>query len=284
VKAFEIEGHITIAAGEGGFEKIMVHTPWSVAEIYAHGAHVTHFQKSGEAPLLFMSGQSVFEKGKPIRGGVPVIYPWFGPRDGFEAHGFARTTDWILEESSIFEGGTVLLRFRLPTEDPLLVEYVIRVNEYLSLELIVTNEGQQEVNFETCLHTYFNVGAIGAVALHGLEEQPYYDKVLNCECTQTAEPITISEEVDRVFSNTEATVKISDTRLNRRIMVAKTGSHSTVVWNPWILKSQRMSDFGDDEYQRMICVESGNVRSNKIVLPNGSRAVMKVKIRSEKLH
>jgi D-hexose-6-phosphate mutarotase len=31
--------------------------------------------------------------------------------------------------------------------------------------------------------------------------------------------------------------------------VAKSGSASTVVWNPWQAKAAAMADFGDDEYQ-----------------------------------
>lgn len=281
--SFEIPEYVTIATGEGGLEKIVVTTPWSAAEIYTHGAHITHFQKSGEPPLLFMSERSEFAKGKPIRGGVPVIYPWFGPREGCAAHGFARTTEWILKESSVFEGGAVVLRFHLPTEDSLVVEYVVRINKHLSMELIVTNESEQDAYFETCLHTYFNVGAIGELSIHGLQGSRYHDQVSGGEFTETSESIKISEEVDRLYVDTEATVEIIDTSLRRRILVAKTGSHSTVVWNPWIAKSQRMPDFGDDEYQRMLCVESGNVAANKITLSNGSRAIMKVDITTQAL-
>ena len=44
-----------------------------------------------------MSGSSLFAENKPIRGGVPICFPWFGPREGdpkSPAHGFARLTDW----------------------------------------------------------------------------------------------------------------------------------------------------------------------------------------------
>src|SRR5205823_3449232 len=76
---------------------------------YLHGAHVTHFQprqpEGGPAqrPVLFLSTRSNFEPGKPIRGGVPVIFPWFGPwqgaREGDKSmmHGFVRTRQWKVE-------------------------------------------------------------------------------------------------------------------------------------------------------------------------------------------
>jgi len=93
LRKFEIPGHVTFANGHGGLPKINVTTDQSTAEIYLHGAHVTGFQKNGEPPLLFMSRLSRFAAGKPIRGGVPICFPWFGPREGDVVHGFARVTE-----------------------------------------------------------------------------------------------------------------------------------------------------------------------------------------------
>src|SRR5688572_10251740 len=95
--------------GNGTLPKIEVTTAWSTAEIYLHGAQVTHFQKSGEEPLLFCSQLSRFETGAAIRGGIPIILPWFGPREGQPAHGFARNVQWDLNETTALpEGGATL--------------------------------------------------------------------------------------------------------------------------------------------------------------------------------
>ncbi len=283
MKQHEIPGHVTLTEGCGGLMKLVVETEWSTAEIYPHGAHVTHFQKNGEAPLLFMSGESEFAEGRPIRGGVPIIFPWFGGREGFPAHGYARTSGWSLEESSVFAGGGVMLRFRLPTTDSLVTEYVVRVSSQLSLELVVTNAGTHDATFETCLHTYFQIGDINSVSIHGLTGCSYLDKVLEGDFIETAESMRIASEVDRVYYNTTAAVDIIDPELKRRIHVSKSGSHSTVVWNPWVEKSKRMPDFGDGEYPQMLCVESGNVAMNRISLSSGSRAVLKVELASDPL-
>lgn len=283
MKAYEIPGHVTLAEGIGGLPKIIVATEWSTAEIYPHGAHVTLFQKTGEPPLLFMSAESEFAEGKPIRGGVPVIFPWFGGKEGLPAHGYARTSAWTLEETSVFAGGEVMLRFRLPAIDSLDVEYVVRVGRLLSLELAVTNAGSHDATFETCFHTYFQIGNIRSVSISGLRECTYLDKVLAEESTESAEAIRITSEVDRVYFNTTAAVEIVDPDLKRRIRVSKCGSQSTVVWNPWIEKSKRMPDFGDEEYLQMLCVESGNVAMNRTSLSSGSRAILKVELSSERI-
>ena len=282
-KNFEIPGNVRLAMGEGGLPKVIVQTAWSRAEIYLHGAHVTGFQKNDEPPLLFMSAASEFAPGKAIRGGVPIIFPWFGGREGFPAHGFARTTAWELKETSQFPDGSVRLRFILPGAENFQVEYLVTVAESLTLELAVGNTGDRDATFETCLHTYFQISGIDAISITGLTGSHYQDKVAGTMETETAAAIRISSEVDRVYFDTTATTEIEDPGLGSKIRIAKSGSNSTVVWNPWIDKSKRMPNFGDDEYPQMVCVESGNVAQNQTTLPPGGHAVMKVEITSEPL-
>ena len=272
----EIPGRFVISEGHGGLPKITVTTGTSTAEIYLHGAHVTHFQKHGEAPLLFMSAASEYHAEKPIRGGVPVIFPWFGPREGLPAHGFARNVRWELIDRIVLPDGSVRVHFRMPAIEFHEVEYFVTVGESLSLELVVDNSSVREISFETCLHTYFNIGAIEAVSISGLKDCGYYDKVRETGALETAPAIRIGGEVDRVYFDTTAPVEIHDAALGRTIRVEKSGSASTIVWNPWIEKSKRMADFGDEEYHRMVCVESGNVGKNKTVLPPGGSSSLKV--------
>ena len=279
----EIPGHITIAEGNGGLPKILIENAWSVAEIYLHGAHVTHFQKNGEPPLLFMSGSSEFESRKAIRGGVPVIFPWFGPRDGFQAHGFARTSAWNLTATALQTDGAVELRFQLPEVEAFDVEFSVTVGKNLIMELRVTNTGTLESTHETCLHTYFQISDIHTISITGLQNVTYHDKVADVNTLETAPNVRFDREVDRVYFDTKATTEILDPGLKRTIRVEKSGSDSTIVWNPWIDKSKRMADFGDEEYLQMVCVESGNVSANKITLQPGECAVMKVNVSSEPL-
>lgn len=283
LKEHEIPGHVTLLEGRGLLTKVAVETEWSTAEIYLHGAHLTHFQKNGEPPLLFMSEASRFQADQPIRGGVPLIFPWFGPREGLPGHGLIRTAEWTLEETSVFGGGKVMLRFRLPPIDSMDVEYIVRVGETLSMELSVTHTGTGDAVFETCMHTYLHIGAIDTVAITGLRDVPYIDQLQPGDFVEAEDAIRISSEVDRIYRHTPAAVEIIDPTLHRKIRVAKCGSQSTVVWNPWIAKSKAMPDFGDDEYLRMVCVESGNVGPDKITLSSASRAILKVELSSEAL-
>ncbi len=280
LKQLEIPGHVSLTEGEGELPKVVVHSRGSVAEIYLHGAHVTRFEKAGEAPLLFMSEAGEFAPNKPIRGGVPVIFPWFGPRDGLAVHGYARTEEWDLAETCLLPDGSVSLRFKLPCREDFEVGYLVTVGDALTLELSVLNNGNRESDFETCLHTYFQISGIDAISITGLSKCGFFDKLTDTNMVETAPELRINSEVDRVYYNTASTVEILDPGYNRTIRIAKSGSNSTVVWNPWIDKSIRMPDFGAEEYLQMVCVESGNVGINKITLPAGGRALMKVEISS----
>lgn len=277
----------TFLDGRGDLPMIEINTPWSTAEIYLHGAHVTHFKRHGQPPLLFLSQCSRFEAGAPIRGGIPVIFPWFGkPADKPGQHGFARVKDWELREIHSTADGTAVVRLALPNCPELAgvgvkVEYLVTVGEELTAELILRHEGAQPFAFENCLHTYFAVGEIGAVSVRGLQGVEYLDQPTNfSRHTDNGSEIRFGAEVDRAYLNTVHAVEIHDAALRRIVRVEKEGSRSTVVWNPWIAKAKAMPDFGDEEYQEMVCVESGNVAENRITLAPGETSRLKVSLSS----
>lgn len=285
-----IPGCVLFTEGQGGLPKLEINTAWSRAEVYLHGAHITQFQKKEEPPILFLSEQSRFVEGTPIRGGIPIIFPWFGSRQGQPSHGFARNQTWELRDVRKMPGGEVNLRLALPDSPAAAafpkfsVNYSVTVGKTLAAELTVANLSRQDFVFEDCLHSYFAVGDIAAVSVTGLKDTIYLDQTENfARKTEQAEDIKISQETDRTYLHTTATVDIIDTNLRRRIRIDKTGSRSTVVWNPWIEKSKKLPDFGDDEYKQMICVESGDVADNRITLRPGQSTTLKIEISTEDL-
>lgn len=290
-KQLEIPGRVTFTEGNGDLPKIEINTAWSALEIYLQGAHVTHFQKKGEPPMLFLSQLSRFQEGQPIRGGVPIIFPWFGPREGESMHGFARNKNWELKEINQLTDGGVSLRLTLPESaeaalsTQFTADYIITAGKTLSLELLIANtSSDQDFTFENCLHTYFHLGDINAISITGLKGVSYLDKVENyARKTEAAENIKIGQETDRVYLDTPGPVEIHDSKLQRRIIIEKSGGRSTVLWNPWIGKAQQMPDFGNEEYQQMVCVESGNVGENRITLPAGKKSSLQVTISSAPL-
>jgi|ERR1017187_1411343 D-hexose-6-phosphate mutarotase len=292
LRRHEIAGRVKIVNGHGGLPLVKINTPWSTAEIYLLGAHVAGFQKNGEPPLLFMSAKSFFADGKPIRGGVPICFPWFGPRGSEPAHGLARILAWELAETSAAPDGRVTVRLCLPGESlkpewsALRTEFVLTVAETLTMELITTNESADKtLAIENCLHTYFHVGDISAVSLAGLQNAPFDDFAFGANGARRngdAAPLRITQETNRVYPDNAATVEIHDEQLKRTIRVEKFNSKSTVVWNPWT--TQKMpEDFDQAEHRQMVCVESGNVKQNKISLAPGKISALKVVLSSAPL-
>src|SRR5437667_7175763 len=144
-------GRVIFLDGRGELPMLEITSAWSTAEIYLHGAHVTHFKRKDEPPLLFLSQCSRFDGQQPIRGGIPVIFPWFGPREGLGQHGFARVKTWELKEFAPAADGSVSVRFRLPDcpeasgFPPFVAEYVVTVSDALALQLSVTNQSSDEI-------------------------------------------------------------------------------------------------------------------------------------------
>ena len=285
-QTLEIPGRVLFSEGSGELPRLEINTPWSTAEIYLHGAHVTHFQTKDQPPVLFMSQLSRFSAAMAIRGGIPVIFPWFGSREGESAHGFARTQTWELREVSQASTGEVVLRLSLPDSPSAALfpkftaDYWVTVGKSLTLQLVIANVSSgQDFTYEDCLHTYFHIGDIASTSITGLKGVDYLDKTDNlARKTERAEHMKISQETDRVYLDTTGPVEIHDSKLGRRIRIEKSGSLSTVVWNPWVEKAEQMPDFGGDEFQRMVCVESGNVADNRQTLPAGKSNTLKVEI------
>lgn len=259
---------------------------------YDHGAHVVEWTPAGHAPVLWMSGASRFSVDAPIRGGVPICLPWFGAGrslDRTPAHGFARLRSWFVSETATTpQGTTVRYTFELAPTDAfphtLLAEYVVSFGQELSLELTVTNAGSDAFTFEAALHTYIAVGDIRSVRVSGLDGCQYVDKAPGAASgpmTQHGD-IEFTAETDRVYMST-GDVVISDPLLQRRIVVSKTNSANTVVWNPWVAKAAAMPDFGDDEWVGMLCVEGANALDDAITLAPGASHSMGYRMRVEAL-
>ena len=285
-KVLEIPGRVLFSEGNGELPRLEINTHWSTAEIYLHGAHITNFHRKDQPPILFMSQLSRFGEGIPIRGGVPVIFPWFGAREGESAHGFARIQAWELREVSQSSSGEVVLKLSLPDSPSAALfpkftaDYWVTVGKTLTAQLVITNLSEShDFTFEDCLHTYFHVGDIAAVSITGLKGVDYLDKTENfARKTERAEHIKISQETDRIYLDTTGPVEIHDSKLGRRIRIEKSGSLSTIVWNPWVEKAEQMPDFGGEEFHQMVCVESGNVADNRLTLPAGKSNTLKVEI------
>jgi glucose-6-phosphate 1-epimerase len=277
-----IPERVVLDHGHGDLPRLTLHGSGGQAEMYLMGAHVTGFAPSGAAPVLWTSERSHYADGHPIRGGIPLCWPWFGPpavNDGRPAHGVARVQPWDLLASAVLHDGRVQVRLGLaigPAYQPWLAgslrpELTVTVGQQLQVDLDTINDGPGAANFEDALHTYFAVGDIHQTRVEGLDGVIYVDKLDNQNQHRQQGAVTFDGETDRVYADTGQSLRLIDGARKRCIHIAKSGSASTVVWNPWIAKSAAMPDFGDDEWPGMVCVETANCLHQRRVLLPGDR-------------
>jgi glucose-6-phosphate 1-epimerase len=285
-RRFAIDGLADVVEGSGGLLKVRVTSPDAAGEMYLHGAHVTSWSPRDVGEVLFVSGATRWEDNRPIRGGVPICFPWFGPREGdaqAPAHGFVRTKAWQIESIEAGDDAVTVSMFTESSDEttrlwPADFRLVHRVTfgSTLTLELLMTNTGTSPLRFEEALHSYHRVGHIGQVRVRGLDQTAYRDKTdSNREKTQPGD-IAVVSETDRVYLDTSGTIEIEDTALRRRTRIAKERSQNTVVWNPWIERAMALADLRDDEWTQFICIEPGNVAVSAVELAPGQEHVMKV--------
>jgi len=274
-----------------GVVRAVISTPEAEGDVYLQGAHVTHWTPRGQRPVLFVSPKSLFAPGKAIRGGVPIIFPWFGPRsDGKPgpSHGFARTTNWAIEGASLHSDGKVEITLALaPNDNTRALGYAafharfrVTIGAELEMELEIRNDAREPFTYEEALHAYFAIGDIHQVSVSGLEGTTYIDKTDGFKRKKLGnEALRIAKETDQVHLSTQSPCVIHDPVLNRRIVIEKSGSDSTVVWNPWIEKTKGMSDMDPDDWKKMICVETANAADNAVHLSPGASHKLRTLIR-----
>lgn len=231
--------------------------------------------------MLFLSSNYVRDGSRPIRGGMPLVFPQFGPGK-MPQHGFARTEMWEHVENFIdMESGDTIGTFRLVANERTKAmwpyDFELRFNIRLGLsklqtELVVKNTGTEAFSFDALFHTYFRVDSIKNARVEGLLNIPYIDKVAKGAAKIQRAPTLAfdGQEVDRVYHRggqldksgrprTSEMLYVGDSG-NAEVAIAATGLDDVVVWNPGKAKSDALPDMEPDGYDKFVCVELGQVR------------------------
>lgn len=260
-------------------------------EVYLQGAHITSFVPAGHRDVLWMSPRSAFATGEPIRGGIPVCWPWFGNgRDGNAPvkHGFARTNTWQLRTVEKDDEGVVRVTLGLTPAD---VVDLMGYPDDFDLELVAefgrelrvaltSRANATPLAVEEALHTYLAVGDVRQVWISGLEGAEYTDRRKGaCIPGRTEGEVRFTEELDSIFDSSATTV-LHDPIVDRQVMVRKEASRSTVVWNPWDELAATMSDIGPDVWTQYCCIETANCVERTVTLMPGEHHTMAVVLRS----
>lgn len=280
----ELPEGVRLRTHSAGLQFIDIEHPAASASLCLQGAQLVSYQAVGKPPLLWVSEAVDFAQGKSIRGGIPVCWPWFGAHGKdvtAPAHGFARTEPWHLVAASRDVNGVVLTLQLLaaPTSRwpyRARVTLVVSIGQSLDLSLRTDNLGDTELQLTQALHTYFAVGSITQVTIDGLAQSNYCDTLLPVGeriQRQTEATLRVVAEIDRIYCSAGPVVLGDDTQ---QIRIANSGCNSLVVWNPWIEKSKRLSNFLGDDYLRMMCVETANCGDDTVSIAAGGSHTLSV--------
>ncbi|MGM0594801.1 MAG: D-hexose-6-phosphate mutarotase [Pseudomonadota bacterium] len=287
-EAFARPGRVEFLEMGEGLEVVQISNDAARAAVSLQGAQLLDYL-SGDEAVIWLSSDARLRPGKSIRGGIPICWPWFGAHPGdpdLPTHGFARTVPWqLLRVDHISDSRTVLEfvmthtpQTRRLSPQPLSARLTLSIGATLEVVLKTTNCGDESVTLSEALHTYFQVGDVRRVAVHGLDGCDYLDKVHGFERRRQQGAVRISGEVDRIYLDTAGRCEIRDPVLKRRIRLSASNSHSTVVWNPGAKKARQMGDLGPDGYRRMLCVETANAADNALTLRPGQMHALGLRI------
>ena len=274
------------------------------ASIALQGAQLLDYTPHGAKPVVWLSEQADYQRGQSVRGGIPICWPWFGAiernpdtvramtrGENLPAHGLVRTRDWTLQ--SVQENDTFTqIRLGLVTDSALHsiwphaaeLQLVVTVGSSLKIELTSHNIGVQPIELTQALHTYLSASSIETVELTGLERSRYIETLDKWQELPQTGSIRFSGETDRIYLDVPGTLKLHDSGWKRTITLQASGSRSAIVWNPWIEKAKRLSQFSPGAWRNMLCIETANVLEDAITLAPHASHKMQLEISCSPLH
>lgn len=238
----------------------------STAVISSYGAHLLSYKPAAEIEVIYLSPDAVWQNSTPIRGGVPVCWPWFGPaatefNPGAEKlpnHGVVRTELWQLVQQSVTEKAvSIELRIEVPilpyAKAPSFVSLTLQLTEEALTLSLNSDQGLQQA----ALHSYFTVDSVHQVNVSSLSGD-YLDKVkAGGHFVQQQPELKFSAEIDRVYLDTADELTL--TQQNNKVHISQQGHDASVLWNPWTEKAKALKDLPDAGYLDFVCVETARL-------------------------
>jgi len=262
--------------GKGGLPYVRIsHDSGYAAVVSEYGAQVVSWTDPDEREILFLSERAVFEQSKPIRGGIPIVFPQFS-KGALPPHGFARTAMWKVVREQVSTAGPVTVTLRLVPDAAIFAlwpyhfqaEVDVVLTDVLLLTLRVENVGAKPFQFQSALHTYFRSKNVAGVRLAGFEGCEFVDFLQERRLhVEERSEVVIEGPIDRAYRDSPQSVQLWSEDDGYACLITREGFADTVVWNPWVDGAQNISDLRDDEYSQMVCVESGNILAPIVLAP-----------------
>ncbi|CCF55501.1 hypothetical protein KAFR_0A00630 [Kazachstania africana CBS 2517] len=253
--------------------------------ILKYGATVFSWKLYGQEQL-WLSTAAKLDGSKPVRGGIPLVFPVFGKNESdpllskLPQHGLARNSTWEFLGQVKSNPPTVQFGLnpklsnpemtKLWSEDFNLILTVELGSDYLKTEIEVENlSSSKELKFNWLFHTYLKIPDIEDTMISNLVGMKLYDQLLKESFVDKHPCVTFHGEKDVIYQNVEADRVIQVVNQGKPVhTVKRVNLPDSVVWNPWIEKSGGMGDFEPKTgYKEMVCVEPGHVHDFVVLSP-----------------
>ena len=236
------------------------------AVVSVHGGTVLSWRAEGKE-RLFMSSKAIVDGTRAIRGGIPLVFPQFGPGTNrrfpdLPQHGVARLMRWQVASC---EGASAVLTTS-SSDHP---EYAVMYPHSFAMRLTLTiepsnlhvqvqlfNTGPERIDCDFLFHTYLLVGDSSTDKTLSINTDWYADRDPSAEFTKHYK---LSQKV--LVAADEKTIddegKEDEPSTKNKIQLESSNLTDVVVWNPGPEKALNMSDLGKGEERIFVCVELG---------------------------
>ncbi len=253
-------------------------SPWSVARISLFGGQLLSFVPAGTDDLLWMS-PAPLPRPAPIRGGVPLCWPWFARQNmpaSAAQHGPARVSRWrVVGRDRLADGRERVALAPQQSLDPMDVTLTVTAGLTLQMVLTTRNNDVRPRLLTQAFHSYLRVADVEQVAIDGLDGASYLDSLDNGRPDRQAGRLAPTA-CDRIYHGLAdgTPVTVDDPVAGRRVTVTGQGSGSVVVWNPGPQLAARMADLPGDAWRGFVCVEVANAGPDARTLAPGQTQVL----------
>lgn len=290
---FHIPGFVWLEQSAGDLPLLRVHNRHADCSIYPYGAHIAAFRPKNQGEVLWVSPYSSFEEGKPIRGGIPICFPWFGRhrwRNDLPLHGFVRTRFWDMVSTAMLPDGRSLVVFALTDNEEtrsvwpfrFRLELAVTVGETLEMTLLIENRGEELFTCEEGFHTYFHVEDPARCEVHHLDGVEYIDRVKGDSRAVQSGAVRFDGELVNAYMHAPAACELTDFPAHRRIRVEQKNMDATVIWNPGAAAAAENPEIRD-AWDEFVCVESTNCLDCRLEVPPGASHRSLVRLGLQKL-
>lgn len=297
-QVYTLPATVNLIQHEGQIDILEVMRPQCRAKVSLLGGQVLSYMANDEEDVFWQNPDICLDGSSAIRQGVPVCWPWFGVldcnpaavADNFQqhqpnapSHGLVRNRLWTLEQVTETEHATQLILCTELVEEQLLLRITYHFSDKLGIKLSSENRSDRTRHLSFALHSYFAISDIGTVHIDELANHHYVDGLDDFSEQQQQDAVRFQGETDRIYLDTPPVIRLQDEGWRRAICLEAADSHSAVVWNPWVEKGKRLSQFPDNGYEQMLCIETARAWHDSLELPAHSEYTLELTIWVEQL-